>query len=376
MSGLSVKEYIEQQLQLEDEARVAMPWDPNSCTYVIGALRQQVFACRSHDSIGICYSCSIQCHTSCDIVELFTKRSFTCDCGTERDPKGMSDNYRCQLRKNNEADIPSSDNTYGHNFKGLFCSCEKEYNPDSDAVMLQCVMGTECNEDWYHDHCIMDLKKYQLERIKQTTGNGIEETSETVPKGFPALESFDAYICWKCVSKNDHYFRRLLSHPLSNELIAYKLNRGSSLPQSNTDSKKRTIHELTVTEDDSSDYSIFLKENYSEVLKNIHESLKTDTDTNNKLFKFIDYTIPFLMIDEPVYEQPEYVESDSGKYELGTESFIKTLQHDVAIEGIVALQALKSKLGGFFKTFAEKGDIVKEKDIEEFFSQIDDKEWK
>lgn len=73
MSGVSASEYLSHQQELEDDARKLMPWDPKSCTYEKGALRQQVFACRSHGKIGVCYSCSIQCHTKCDIVELFTK---------------------------------------------------------------------------------------------------------------------------------------------------------------------------------------------------------------------------------------------------------------------------------------------------------------
>ena len=154
MSDISVSEYIDQQKALEDEARGLMPWNPTHCTYTDGALRQPVFACLDCGKIGVCYSCSIQCHAECQLEELFTKRGFTCDCGTERQQtkKGQ---FWCQLRQNKDKDIPSLSNHYSQNFEGLFCNCHNKYNPDSDSTMIQCVLGLECNEEWYHLCCIM-----------------------------------------------------------------------------------------------------------------------------------------------------------------------------------------------------------------------------
>lgn len=80
--SLTAIDYINQQEELEREARILMPFDPNECTYELGELRQQVYACltcsRTNDNqpIGVCYSCSIQCHSKHELVELFTKRSF------------------------------------------------------------------------------------------------------------------------------------------------------------------------------------------------------------------------------------------------------------------------------------------------------------
>lgn len=355
MSDLSASEYLSRQQELEDEARKLMPWDPKSCTYEKGALRQQVFACRSHGIIGICYSCSIQCHTKCDIVELFTKRHFTCDCGTERDKIDNENGFKCQLRKNTEADIPSLQNTYNHNFEGLFCSCNKEYDPDSNAVMLQCVLGTECNEDWYHDHCIVGLAE-----DKKVVKNSKEE--ESLVEGMPPLDTFDAYICWKCVSKYEQYFKRLMSHPLSERIFAHKITRQAAERELSLDNaKKRPLEAAEATQ---GDYSLLLKEDYTEQLKKLKSSLDKD---NDKLYIFLNDLVPFLLEDEPVYEEPEEVEPSAD--ELIKQLLQNAVERDHAAAGITAFHAMKSRLSEYLKPFAEKGRVVKEEDINSFFKK-------
>lgn len=126
--SITAMDYISSQLDLEREAKELMPYDPNTCTYTMGALRQQIYACmdcyrKTNKLSGICYSCSIQCHSDHELVELFTKRQFTCDCGTTRM------DHSCNLRSKVKDDIPSSSNDYNQNFKGLFCTCAKIYNP-------------------------------------------------------------------------------------------------------------------------------------------------------------------------------------------------------------------------------------------------------
>lgn len=357
MSDISASEYISRQTDLEDEARTLMPWDPKKCTYEMGALRQQVFACRTHN-IGICYSCSIQCHTMCDIVELFTKRHFTCDCGTERDALTNENKFKCQLRENTEPDIPSLENRYGHNFKGLFCSCNNEYDPDSNAVMLQCVLGTECNEDWYHDHCILGIDEAQREGKNKNS-------DELVAKGMPPLDSFDAYICWKCVSKYDYYFKKILSYPSSGDIIAHTIPHGSShvvLPKENY--KKRSILEITDVIHDHDEYSIFLKNGYSEELKKLKSSFHKNEE---RLYTFLNDLVPFLLDDDPVYEQP--VDDNEDADDVMNQILQDTLQREQAIAGISAFNALKSRLSEFLKPFADTGQVVKEEDIKSFFEE-------
>lgn len=86
---ITLQEYLEQEAQWEQEAIAAFPGKFDECTYVKGYIRQPLYVCRSclQDSKGgvaaICYSCSLACHASCDLIELYAKRHFRCDCGNE-----------------------------------------------------------------------------------------------------------------------------------------------------------------------------------------------------------------------------------------------------------------------------------------------------
>lgn len=367
---LTVNEFIANQASLEEEARELMPWDPKKCTYNMGALRQQVYACRTHNNIGLCYSCSIRCHTRCDIVELFTKRHFTCDCGTERDNRiNEPDQIRCEIRGNRADDIPASDNMYGHNFKGLFCDCAKEYDPDSPAVMLQCVMGLECDEDWYHDHCIMGKSDSELSRKddEKTTGSSATAIEKSI-EGFPDLETFDSFLCWKCISKNEYYFNKLLSHELSDELFSCKLNHGTVVEEPSKvqgNGGKRPFSEIS--EDQSNlPFSLFLKQDYPKTLEKIKDSI---SDKSDKLYIFLDQIVPFLIKDEPTYEPNEDDDEEVDIFTLTRNIFQNSANRSQIAQNISAFHSLKSKLNDFLKPFAESGEVVKEDDIKTFFQK-------
>ncbi|KAH9299772.1 hypothetical protein KI387_031454, partial [Taxus chinensis] len=78
------------------------------------------------------------------VVELWTRRSFRCDCGNIKFGDG-----HCKLfaDKDNENDR----NYYNQNYKGLYCTCHRPY-PDPDGEdqgeMIQCCI---C-EDWFHEN--------------------------------------------------------------------------------------------------------------------------------------------------------------------------------------------------------------------------------
>lgn len=57
------------------------------CTYDRGYISQPVYACRvcsKGELKGFCYGCSMTCHLdhASEVIELFTKRDFRCDCPT------------------------------------------------------------------------------------------------------------------------------------------------------------------------------------------------------------------------------------------------------------------------------------------------------
>lgn len=62
-------DYLENLTDLEKEAADVLPWSFEECTYSKGQIRQPVYACRTCQPVdgigpgGVCYSCSIACHS-------------------------------------------------------------------------------------------------------------------------------------------------------------------------------------------------------------------------------------------------------------------------------------------------------------------------
>ncbi|KAK4188023.1 putative zinc finger in N-recognin-domain-containing protein [Podospora australis] len=244
-------EFLREQLQLEADAREALPYSIENCTQPLGPLRQAVFACLTCNpppadpsspytaAAGVCYACSVQCHGEHTLVEIFNKRNFTCDCGTTRFPPTEPCNLRINPETGTKGGVhsqePDANNQYNQNFRNRFCGCECDYDPNEQkGTMFQCLgLGTHetrgCGEDWWHPGCVVGLgpKWFEgMEKEKKTvkTENGglatISEDAEEaqngetqapaeeeddedddppLPPGFPAEEDFEHFICYKCV---------------------------------------------------------------------------------------------------------------------------------------------------------------------------------
>ncbi|KJX98663.1 metaphase-anaphase transition protein mlo2 [Zymoseptoria brevis] len=254
-------DYIASQLSLEAEAREALPYQFDTCTKPLGPLRQTVYACltctpppaskyQQFTPAGVCYSCSISCHGEHNLVELFTKRDFECDCGTTRlDTSGTPCNLRLNAATGQKGGVKGKEaregNLYNQNFEGKFCGCGEEYDPEKEkGTMFQClglghVQDGGCGEDWWHPECLMGLPRTRheevnveangaletvkeeaqveangaLETVKEEGGDGEKKPAETngsteehsaiedppPPPGFPAEDDFDHLICYKCV---------------------------------------------------------------------------------------------------------------------------------------------------------------------------------
>lgn len=113
--------------------------------------RQALYACLTcvpeakddpKKRVGVCLACTYNCHDGHDLIELYTKRNFRCDCGTS-----VILNVTCKLDTHKLDD--NGQNKYNHNFSGTYCICKRPYpDPEDDTPddMIQCIM---C-EDWYH----------------------------------------------------------------------------------------------------------------------------------------------------------------------------------------------------------------------------------
>uniref|UniRef100_A0A8H7TQL6 UBR-type domain-containing protein n=1 Tax=Bionectria ochroleuca TaxID=29856 RepID=A0A8H7TQL6_BIOOC len=252
-------EFIRDQELLEADAREALPYSIESCTKILGSLRQNVFACLTCNPApassaqkwvpaGVCYACSISCHGEHTLVEIFQKRNFTCDCGTTRIPSSTP----CSLRTNNETNTkggvhseePDANNKYNQNFQNRFCGCECDYDPfQQKGTMFQCLgLGTAetggCGEDWYHPGCLVGMGPNWFEKMPnskkdakpstEAPGAPLTTIKEDVenkpdgeapnadqqadaendddeppnPPGFPEEDEFEGFLCYKCVAAN------------------------------------------------------------------------------------------------------------------------------------------------------------------------------
>ncbi|XP_076882738.1 uncharacterized protein LOC143531297 [Bidens hawaiensis] len=145
---VSLNEYLDEVEDQELEADLVLGGDEGKeCTYAKGYMkRQAIFSCLTctpDGNAGVCTACSLSCHDGHEIIELWTKRKFRCDCGNSKFGE-----FYCKLLASK--DIENEENSYNHNFKGKYCTCGCPY-PDPDVEeqveMIQCCM---C-EDWFHE---------------------------------------------------------------------------------------------------------------------------------------------------------------------------------------------------------------------------------
>ncbi|KAI1463932.1 putative zinc finger in N-recognin-domain-containing protein [Daldinia caldariorum] len=461
-------DFIRDQLQLEADAREALPYSIEHCTKPLGPLLQNVFACLTchpppenpsdpYNPAGVCYACSVQCHGEHELVEIFQKRNFTCDCGTTR----FTSDQQCTLRINPDTNTkggvhsepPDPNNKYNQNFRNRFCSCSIYYNPNEQVgTMYQCLgLGTHetggCGEDWYHPGCLVGLgpKWYEKQKahsantnIDSANGNGTLPTvSENVtqenrpeqqangnqeaqeededlplPDSFPAEDTFDHFICYKCVEAYP-WIKRYAGTP--GFLPAVFLQKNIEIS-----SKKRKLEgDDGIGEDSERNKRV---KNESEEAQTVtppaksHEispqiknedqkesqvpsareckvaslspapsgqfSLFTTSDFRDRLCRcascFSDLKAhPQLLEEEEAYEPPlSDGASEQGSthgsgslYDRG-ESALKNVDRVRAIEGVMAYNHLKERLKPFFQQFAESGKAIGAEDIKEYFAKL------
>ena len=227
----TASDFIDNQLQLEADAREALPFKFELCTQPLGPLRQNLFSCLTcnpppdspsaqYTPAAVCYSCSIACHGEHTLVELFNRRNFVCDCGTTRLPATSPCTLRINPATGMKAPVhsqdPAKDNTYNQNCRNRFCGCGEIYNAEEEkGTMFQCIgLAGEaeggCGEDWWHPECVVGLgrdwakaKPKEGVEPKETTIQETEtELEHPMPPGFPQEDDFDTFICYKCVEAN------------------------------------------------------------------------------------------------------------------------------------------------------------------------------
>ena len=212
----------------------------NRCSYSKGYLDQPVFACLTcnnhanknsnkldYDSLsGFCLGCSMNCHLDHNVIELWNKRNFRCDCGNKKFKSSKQNQCLLSCKK----DEINDKNNYNHNFIGKYCYCNREYSV-SQHTMHQCL---NC-QDWFHQTCIIlnhlkanpHLKiKYDQQSNRKETGIETETNSDQkhddtddeqspffeyfrkilIPQSPDKENTFDSFICKDCAIKHDYFF--------------------------------------------------------------------------------------------------------------------------------------------------------------------------
>lgn len=177
---VTMMDVLQEQEEFEEDANAVLgASDEKNCTYPKGYIkRQAIYACLTccEDAktdptkrAGVCLACSLMCHENHELIELYTKRNFCCDCGNSK-----FNSNPCQFTPN-KTDL-NENNNYNQNFSGLYCICHRPY-PDPEATfedeMIQCII---C-EDWLH-----------AAHLEATV---------------PANEHYSEMICKACMEKNE-----------------------------------------------------------------------------------------------------------------------------------------------------------------------------
>ncbi|KAK6513294.1 hypothetical protein TWF281_004934 [Arthrobotrys megalospora] len=342
---------------------------------------------------GICYSCSIACHGSHgELVELFSKRNFECDCGTSRMHGSC-----CNLRKTQE-DHPAKGNSYNQNFQNLFCKSERYDAEHEHGTMYQCLLGERCGEDWFHDRCILGLPS-------DSSANADEDDSGGL-KGFPDEDSFEYFICWKCVSANSWLLKYagtpgFLEPVVCREgIMEYSDQSGAAVA-----SRKRKANSISTDDDpghvnpppalrtsgfsvpapESTDVgagdtpSCKLPQREHPDLTNKKVSLFLHSDfrdhicrCNSCLEKLKNHKC--LLEEETTHEPPldSDAEESTGHESLldAGEKALSSIDRIRAIEGVMAYNMLKEKVKEFLQPFAEEKRIVCQEDVKKYFEEL------
>ncbi|KAL4710623.1 hypothetical protein ACJJTC_003259 [Scirpophaga incertulas] len=177
---VTMLDVLQEQKEFEEDANAVLgASDEKNCTFSKGYIkRQAIYSCitccgDARDDLtkraGVCLACSLNCHENHELIELYTKRNFRCDCGNQK-----FNSHPCQFVPD-KTEL-NEENYYNQNFSGLYCTCHRPY-PDPDSTfedeMIQCII---C-EDWLHS-------------------SHLEAT-------VPTNEQYSEMVCKSCMDKNE-----------------------------------------------------------------------------------------------------------------------------------------------------------------------------
>ncbi|XP_011050924.1 PREDICTED: putative E3 ubiquitin-protein ligase UBR7 isoform X2 [Acromyrmex echinatior] len=334
-SSVTMLDVLQVENQLEEDAYAVLgASDDQNCTYSKGYIRQALYACKTCclDKIraAVCLACSFHCHEGHELVELYTKRHFRCDCGNTK-----FDGKQCNLEKLKSA--INTENKYNQNFDGVYCICARPYpDPEGDEDdMLQCII---C-EDWYH------LKHLECDN------------------NAPADNAYDEMICAGCMKKHNFLWKYATKHAVlkkadvkldvsekNEEINISELSKGCQMPKFSCADTKG---------------SCFWIEGWRTALCTCDECKSLYNAKG----------IAFLLDPKDsvqAYEEAGKMNKQESQYEKGMKA-LASMGHVQKLTAIEEYNNMKERLMQYLQKFAENKKVVREEDIKEFFSEMESK---
>nr|CAG4647983.1 EOG090X07TK [Moina brachiata] len=319
-NSVTLVDILEEEAQLEEDANAVLGGsDDANCTFQQGHVKRQALyacvTCRSADDesqfAGICLACSYHCHDGHELVELYTKRNFCCDCGNSKFPTN-----KCTFTP--LKDPANEKNTYNHNFKGRYCTCNKPYPDPDDSTpdeMIQCII---C-EDWFH--------------------------TKHLGQAPPAEHDYCEMICDGCMNL----------HPFLNAYLMIDVTGDQSCKLARWESEHAKANKCKAA---------YFPERWRDKLCRCQKC--QDLYVKNR--------VEFLLDNEDTVEYYE----QKGKNASGNRPShndrlmmaLSSLDRVQQVEAISQYQDFSAELKDYLKKFAENKKVVREEDILEFFGQL------
>jgi len=354
-SGSVTIEEAVKEMENEEEHSIAVfgAGDENNCTYIMGYMvRQAVFSCKTCDPMtenpsGVCYACSLSCHHEHNLVELYTKRNFKCDCGNSK-----FTGFKCKLQET-KIDV-NENNKYNHNFEGKYCTCNRPYPDPDDEVddeMIQCIA---C-EDWFHSRHLGCLPPMSYEEMvcdccvvkfpfllkyKQLT-----ECPSTKLESKETTDSIDITTCSPSKKRKKTEYNEE-SESSSSSKIKCKLSCGSS------------------EEEKLPTKALYFKSKWRTQLCQCPDCL-TMYKTENLTY--------LINSEDTIAAYEKKGKEKSSKVMESAANHISQMNHVQQVELMRGYQDLKDNLSDFLKGFSESDKVVTKEDIEGFFAELNKK---
>eukprot|EP00898_Chlorokybus_atmophyticus_P004590 jgi/Chlat1/5131/Chrsp33S05133 len=349
---LTAAEYLEQAREAEEQANAVLGGDDGKeCTYPRGYLtRQAVFVCRTctpEGGAGVCLACASSCHAGHDVLELWTKRRFRCDCGNSKFGR-----FKCSLM-NDARDAVNSDNQYNHNFNGLYCTCNRPY-PDPDLEeeeedMLQCCV---C-EDWFHARHLGFPEDEDMPAYEELVCKGCVETR---------CQFLLHYLKFAVLPKDEAAAGLVADSPCkADDCTTFEQKAPSSVSLTATTADQAVSCSLQQsTAADMSCRTIMFQEGWREKLCRCDACAKM----------YADRKLDFLLDPQDTwaeYEKKSKAAVDELSAEArGLQAFDAAFDRTQKVELLHAYHELSDSVKAFLAPFAASGTVVTKADIEQF----------